>query len=321
MSNSVQEKQVQMNEVHLTKGDRYATWWRSTFLQAAWNYERMQNVGWAYAMVPTIKRLYKTKEDRAAALKRHLEFFNTHPYVASPILGVEMAMEEQKANGVDIDDEAINSVKVGMMGPLAGVGDPIWWGTVRPVLGAFAAGLAQSGQILGPIIFFVVWNIMRMAFLWYTQELGYREGTNITQNLGGGMMQKLTTGASILGMFIMGVLVPRWTTMNFPMVLSKVNLQKGSYVDTDALAKQINTGHLSPQTITDIAGKIKGGQNLGAVKITTVQDTLNQLIPGLAPLLLMFVVLWLLRKHVSPIVIIFGLFAVGILAYALGIMA
>lgn len=318
----VQEKNVQADDTHLTKGDRISTWWRSTFLQAAWNYERMQNVGWAYAMVPTIKRLYKTKDDRAAALKRHLEFFNTHPYVASPVLGVEMALEEQRANGqAAIDDETINGVKVGMMGPLAGVGDPIWWGTVRPVLGAFCAGMAQSGQILGPIIFFFTWNIARMAFLWYTQELGYREGTNITENMAGGMMQKITMGASILGMFIMGVLVPRWTTMNFPMVISKVKMQAGAYVDTNALAKMIDSGNLSGDKLAKVIGNIQSGQNIGLWKVTTLQDTLNQLIPGLAPLLMMFIVLWLLRKNVSPITIIFGLFAVGIAAYALGIMA
>ena len=76
------------NEVHLTKKELRATWWRSFFLQGSWTYERMQNVGWAFAMIPAIKKLYSSKEDRAAALKRHLEFFNTHPYVASPILGV-----------------------------------------------------------------------------------------------------------------------------------------------------------------------------------------------------------------------------------------
>lgn len=313
--------ELQNSGAHLTKGDRRATWWRSTFLQGSWNYERMQNVGWAYTMVPTIKRLYKTKEDRASAMKRHLEFFNTHPYVASPIIGVEMALEEQRANGnTAIDDETIQGVKVGMMGPLAGVGDPIWWGTVRPVLGAFAAGMAISGQILGPIIFFVVWNLARMSFLWYTQELGYREGTNITANMSGGMMQKLTMGASILGMFIMGVLVPRWTTMNFPMEISRIKSQAGSYVDVDALAKMANNGDLTGDKLTETINAIQGGQNLGIEKVTTLQDTLNQLIPGLAPLLLMFVVLWLLRKNVSPITIIFGLFAVGIAAYALGIM-
>jgi PTS system mannose-specific IID component len=265
--------------------------------------------------------LYKTKEDRASALKRHLEFFNTHPYVASPILGVQLAMEEQRANGAEINDEAINGVKVGMMGPLAGVGDPIFWGTMRPVLGAFAAGMAQSGSIMGPIIFFVVWNLIRMLFLWYSQQLGYREGTNITQDLAGGAMQKITTGASILGMFIMGVLVPRWTTMNFPMVMSKVKVQDGAAADIPGLAKAINGGDVSASKIADVVGQIQGGQSLTAYKVTTLQDTLDQLLPGLAPLLLMFIVLWLLRKRVSAITIIFGLFFVGILAYAFGIMA
>ena len=308
-------------EVHLTKGDLVNTWWRSTFLQASWNYERMQNVGWAFAMIPGIRRLYKTKEDRADAMKRHLEFFNTHPYVASPILGVELAMEEQRANGAPINDEAMNGVKVGMMGPLAGVGDPIFWGTMRPVLGAFAAGMAQGGSVLGPIIFFVVWNLIRMLFLWYTQQLGYKEGTNITQDLAGGAMQKITTGASILGMFIMGVLVPRWTTMNFPVVMSKVKVQDGAAADIPGLAKAINGGHVSASKIADVVGQIQGGQSLSAYKVTTLQDTLDQLLPGLAPLLLMFIVLWMLRKRVSPITIIFGLFIVGILAYAFGIMA
>ena len=64
-------------EVHITKGDRIKVWWRSTFLQGSWNYERMQNGGWAYTLIPALKRLYHTKEDRSAALKRHLEFFNT----------------------------------------------------------------------------------------------------------------------------------------------------------------------------------------------------------------------------------------------------
>ena len=308
-------------EVHLRKSDLVNTWWRSTFLQASWNYERMQNVGWAFSLIPGIRRLYKSKEDRAAAMKRHLEFFNTHPYVASPILGVELAMEEQRANGAPINDEAMNGVKVGMMGPLAGVGDPIFWGTMRPVLGAFAAGMAQGGSVMGPIIFFVVWNLIRMLFLWYTQQLGYKEGTNITQDLGGGAMQKITTGASILGMFIMVVLVPRWTTMNFPVVMSKVKVQDGAAADIPALANSINGGDVSASQIAKVVTQIQDEQSLTAYKVTTLQDTLDDLLPGLAPLLLMFIVLWLLRKRVSAITIIFGLFIVGILAYAFGIMA
>lgn len=102
-------------KIQLTKKDRLAVAWRSTFIQGSWNYERMQNGGWAFSMIPAIKKLYKTKEERSAALKRHLEFFNTHPYIASPILGVTLALEEERANGAPVDDVAIQGVKVGMM--------------------------------------------------------------------------------------------------------------------------------------------------------------------------------------------------------------
>src|SRR5699024_4405355 len=126
-------------KLRLTKRDRIAIWWRSTFSQGSWNYERRQNGGWVYSMIPASKRLYKTKEDRAAALERHLECFSTHPYLASPILGVTLAREEERANGATVENKAIQGVKVGMMGPLAGIGDPVFWFTLKPILGAIAA--------------------------------------------------------------------------------------------------------------------------------------------------------------------------------------
>ncbi|MCX2958684.1 MAG: PTS system mannose/fructose/sorbose family transporter subunit IID, partial [Serratia symbiotica] len=105
---------------------------RSNLFQGSWNFERMQALGFCFAMVPVIRRLYpENSYDRKQAIKRHLEFFNTHPYAVAPVLGVTMAMEEQRANGAPIDDAAINGIKVGLMGPLAGVGDPIFWGTMR----------------------------------------------------------------------------------------------------------------------------------------------------------------------------------------------
>lgn len=221
--------------IQLSKKDRVSVWWRSTFLQGSWNYERMQNGGWAFSMIPAIKKLYKTKEDRAAALERHLEFFNTHPYVASPIIGVTLALEEERANGAPVDDVTIQGVKVGMMGPLAGIGDPVFWFTVKPILGALAASLAMSGNILGPIIYFLGWNIIRMAFMWYTQEFGYKAGSKITEDLSGGLLQDITKGASILGMFILGSLVNRWVSINFTPVVSTVKLDKGAYIDWNNL--------------------------------------------------------------------------------------
>ncbi len=96
--------------------------------QGSWNFERMQGLGFCFSMVPAIRRLYpENNEARKQAIRRHLEFFNTQPFVAAPILGVTLALEEQRANGAEIDDGVINGIKVGLMGPLAGVGDPIFW--------------------------------------------------------------------------------------------------------------------------------------------------------------------------------------------------
>ena len=299
--------------VSLTKQDRISVCWRSTFLQGSWNYERMQNGGFCYAMIPAIKRLYSTKEDQAAALKRHLEFFNTQPYVGAPILGVTMALEEDRANGAPVDNAAIQGVKVGMMGPLAGVGDPIFWFTVRPILGALAASFAMSGNILGPILFFVLWNVIRYAFLWYTQEFGYKAGTAITKDLSGGLLQKVTQGASILGMFVLGALVQRWVNVGFPFTVSKVTLSEGAYIDWASLP-------LGGEGIKSAFMQYASGMALDPVKVTTMQDNLNSLVPGLAGLLLTFLCMYLLKKKVSPIVIILGLFVVGIVLHVIGIM-
>ncbi|MCD2255977.1 PTS system mannose/fructose/sorbose family transporter subunit IID [Agrilactobacillus fermenti] len=301
------------NEVKLSKRDRISVFLRSTFIQGSWNYERMQNGGWAFSMIPAIKKLYKTKEDRAAALTRHLEFFNTHPYLASPVLGVTLALEEDRANGAPVDDVAIQGVKVGMMGPLAGIGDPVFWFTVRPILGALGASMALSGNILGPIIYFVAWNIIRMAFMWYTQEFGYRAGSRITEDMSGGLLQDVTKTASILGMFILGSLVNRWVAVKFTPIVSTVKLDSKAYIHWDKLPQ-------GAQGIKEALVQQHDGLSLTAHKITTLQDNLDSLIPGLAGLLLTLFCMWLLKKKVSPIVIILGLFVVGVVFHVIGLM-
>lgn len=300
------------NKIKLTKADRRSVMLRSQFLQGSWNYERMQNGGWAYSLIPALKKLYPNKDDASAELKRHLEFFNTHPYIAAPILGVTLALEEERANGVQIDDAAIQGVKVGMMGPLAGIGDPVFWFTVRPILGAIAASLATGGSVIAPLFFFFVWNIVRVAFLWYTQEFGYQKGSEITKDLSGGILQTITKGASILGMFVMGILVQRWTNINFPMVISKVKMADGAFI-------KFPQGAVNGAQLQEVLTAMNKGVALSPDKVTTLQDNLNQLVPGFAALLLTFLCMWLLKKKVNPIAIIFGLFAVGILGHLVGI--
>ena len=300
-------------KITLSKKERLSVALRSTFLQGSWNYERMQNGGWAFSIIPAIKKLYKTEEERSAALKRHLEFFNTHPYVASPVIGVTLALEEERANGAEVDDAAIQGVKVGMMGPLAGVGDPVFWFTVRPILGALGASLAMTGNIMGPILFFVLWNVIRWGFMWYTQEFGYKAGAKITEDLSGGLLQKVTKGASILGMFILGSLVQRWVSISFQPVVSKVSLSDGAYIDWGKLPE-------GAKGIQQAFEQYASGLSLTPTKITTLQNNLDSLIPGLVPLLLTLFCMWLLKKNVSPIIIIIALFLVGIGGHLIGLL-
>ena len=300
-------------KVTLSKRDRWDVMWHSQLLQGSWNYERMQNGGWAYSMIPALRKLYPNKEDMAAALQRHLVFFNTHPYLASPIIGVTLALEEDKANGVEVDDEAIQGVKVGMMGPLAGVGDPVFWYTVRPILGALGASMAINGNILGPILFFILWNLIRIAFLWYTQELGYKAGAAISSDLSGGLLKKVTRGAAMMGMFVLGALIERWVSITFTLKVSEVPIQKGGYIDWAKLPS-------GAAGIKEALTQQAAGLSLTNTKVTTLQDNLNMLVPGLAGLLLTFLCMWLLKKKVSPIVIILGIFVVGILLHRWGLM-
>ena len=289
--------------------------WRHQFLQGSWNYERMQNGGWCYAMIPAIKKLYSSKEDQAAALKRHLEFYNTHPYVSAPVIGVTLALEEERANGAAVDDTAIQGVKVGMMGPLAGVGDPVFWFTVRPILGALGASMALGGSIVGPLLFFFLWNIIRMAFLWYTQEFGYSVGASIAKDLSGGLLGKITEGASILGMFIIGALVERWVSITFTPVVSTVTQAEGAYIDWASLPAGAEGIKSALEQFAAL-----GPNGLNVEKVTTLQGNLDQLIPGLAAVLLTLLCCRLLKKGISPIAIILALFAVGIAGRFFGFM-
>lgn len=301
--------------IKLSKHDRFQVAWRHQFLQGSWNYERMQNGGWCYSLVPAIKKLYPNKDDQVKALKRHLEFYNTHPYVSAPVMGVTLALEEERANGMAVTDTAIQGVKVGMMGPLAGVGDPVFWYTVRPILGALGASLALSGSLAGPILFFVAWNVIRIAFLWYSQEFGYNAGSNIAKDLSGGLLRKVTEGASILGMFIIGALVERWVSIKFTPVVAQIPQQHGAFIDWSQLPA--GTEGIK-EALTQYASL--GATGLSDVKTVTLQQNLDSLIPGLAAVGVTLLCCWLLKKKVSPIAIILGMFAVGIIGRVLGFM-
>ena len=304
---------MEEKKIKLTKADRFKMFLRSYFLLSSFNYERMQNGGVAYTLIPAIKKLYSSKADRAAALKRHLEFFNTHPFMANPIFGVTLALEEERANGANVDDAAISGVKIGMMGPLAGAGDPLFWFTLRPIMLSLGASLAVSGNVAGPFVFFILWNIMAAAVKWYTQEFGYRAGTAITDDLSGGLLQKVTRGASMMGMFVIGSLIQRWVSITFTPVVSTVKQQKGAYIDWEKLPA-------GAKGLKEAFTQYAAGRSLSETKVTTLQDNLDQLVPGLAALGLTCLCMYLLKHKVSPIVIILGIFVLAIVFHVIGLL-
>jgi PTS system mannose-specific IID component len=194
--------------VKLTRADVRRSFWLWTFFSHAnYNYERLQGTAFAQAMVPILKKLYKDPEELKAGLKRHLVFFNTEPNVGGIIHGAVIAMEEQRANGADIDDDTINSVKSGLMGPLAGVGDTISQGTITPILLSIGIGMAQAGNILGPIFYFVAELAIMIGLAYFFWFQGYDRGREgVTALLRSGALDRLVLGAGALGNLVLGAL-------------------------------------------------------------------------------------------------------------------
>lgn len=193
----------------LTKKDLFNFYFRWIgWSHQAYNYERLEAMGLTWSLIPIIKKLYKTTEDQIAALKRHMVFFNTEPFhIGVLIPGVVAALEEQKAGGAEISDDDINAVKIGLMGPLAGVGDSWFQGLVGPILWSLGAGMAIQGNILGPILFVVIWYAQMIGIGWNLFLLGYRKGKEAVTNILGSVKFKVLIEAlGLLGLMVVGAL-------------------------------------------------------------------------------------------------------------------
>ena len=202
----------------LTKGDIRGLFFRSLALEANFNFETWQNTGFAFSIIPALKKLYTTKQAMANALKRHLQFFNTSPYGSTLIIGITAAMEEQNSLDADFDEESINSVKLGLMGPLAGVFDSLFWGTFKVIAAGVGASLAIKGNILGPVLFLLIFNVPHLLLRYQLTFIGYNTGTKFLQNLAkNNVMDKLTKGAAILGLMVVGAMPATLMSITTPL--------------------------------------------------------------------------------------------------------
>lgn len=207
----------------LTKQDINKSYWIWQFFSHAnYNYERMQGGAFAACMVPILEKLYpNNKEELTKGLQRHMVFFNTNPNFGTIAHGAIIAMEEQKANGADIDDTAINAVKTGLMGPLAGIGDTLDQGIIIPLIVAIGISIAKDGNVFGSLLVLIALPIILMSIAHYFYWRGYKLGSNaVTTLLQGGKMKRIITAASIVGCTVMGALISSYVTLSTPITFT-----------------------------------------------------------------------------------------------------
>lgn len=202
-----EEDLIETIDLSLTNKELRKTFVRSFFSMTSINYERYCSLGFCYAMIPAIKKLYTEKEDQIAALKRHNEFFNCHPYTGNAVIGVALALEEQRARGKDISDEAIASTKTALMGPLSGIGDSIFKAVFMTIFAALAAGLALEGNYLAPFVFIIPNVALNVISRWMFIKYGHQMGVSIVSKMNNGdLLDKFINGATIVGMMVTGAM-------------------------------------------------------------------------------------------------------------------
>ena len=203
----------------LSKKELRKTFFRSFFSMTSINYERYCSLGFCYAMIPALKKLYPNKEDYNEALLRHNEFFNCHPFTGNAVLGVTLALEEQRALGKPITAEAISATKAALMGPLSGIGDSVFKATFMTIFAAIGAGLALEGNILGPIVFIVPNVLLNVLSRWYFIIYGHKLGTNlVTKMKESNLIEKFVEGSTIVGMMVVGSMIVSFVKVNIAYV-------------------------------------------------------------------------------------------------------
>lgn len=214
------ENAVMTSEKKLTKQDLVRTFilWE-TMTECCLSYERLMSLGFCHSMVPVINRLYgDDKEKRIEALRRHLLFFNTENNWGAFIPGLVCSMEEDLANGGNVDEDMIKTVKVGLMGPLAGIGDTITQGLVKTVSLAIAVDMTLKGSPLGPIVFILLYGAYLLAMGIFTFKQGYKVGRSVLSKITDKkIMAKITDLLSIVGLTIAGAMIANNVSITTPL--------------------------------------------------------------------------------------------------------
>lgn len=318
--------------------------WRSCFLQASFNYERMQAAGWLYSIIPGLEKIHTNKNDLAASMSHNLEFFNTHPFLVTFVMGIVLSLEQNK-----VDIPTIRAVRVAAMGPLGGIGDALFWLTLVPITAGITSNMAINGNAAAPIIFLVIFNAVQFALRFWLMNWSYKLGTSAIDALTANM-QAFTRAASIMGVFVVGCLVvtmggtqinlqiPNGTTRGLAPTTVIVSEKEAENftgmdgIDTETaeagtIAMTDEDGNALIATDADgnevkcgVADLGNGMESVTYATVTedpvnfSVADTLNTIVPKLVPLMLTLLLYYMFAKHSwTPTKGILLLFVLGIL--------
>ncbi|WP_019615647.1 PTS N-acetylgalactosamine transporter subunit IID [Psychromonas ossibalaenae] len=202
------EYQDQSIGTELTRTDINKMAWRSLLLQASFNYERMQAAGWLYGLLPALNKIHTNKEDLSKAMKGHMGFLNTHPFLVTFVMGIILAMERSKQNV-----SSIQSTKIAIGAPMGGVGDAMFWLTLLPICGGIGADLALNGSIMGAVVFFLLFNVVHFSLRFGLAHYAYRMGVSAIPIIKANT-KKVAHAASIVGMTVIGALVATYVNLS-----------------------------------------------------------------------------------------------------------
>ena len=178
--------------------------WRSTMLQASFNYERMQSAGWLWAMLPGLEEVHTNKQDLATSMTHNMDFINTHPFAVTFVMGIVLSMEQLKS-----DVQTIRSVRISVAAPLGGIGDALFWYTLVPITAGLTANMAIGGSIMGPVLYFIILfgceMALRYGLMYASYNLGMKAVSMMTE-----YAQEFTHAASVLGVFVVGALIANY---------------------------------------------------------------------------------------------------------------
>ena len=194
---------------------------RSFFIQSSWSFDKMMAYGQMYAIEKSLRKIYPDDNAYYEALKRHCETYNITPHVSPFVMGISVAMEEENAKLENFDVSSINNVKVGLMGPLSGIGDSFFWGTFRVITAGIGIAFAKNGDLIGCILYFGLYTAIHFIVKWLSAKYGYKLGTSfLEESEDNHTIEKLSYGASILGLCVIGAMIGTMVTLSTTFTLS-----------------------------------------------------------------------------------------------------